>query len=193
MPTVVIADDHLVLREGVKSVLRAIEDLEVVAEATNGLELASLVEKHCPDLVIVDLSMPTLGGIEAIVRIQKLPHKPCILVLSAREDDLAVNEAVEAGARGYVPKTSASDELIFAVRAVLKGQTYISPSVAGALINRSDGMHSPLQGLTDREREVMKLLCEGHPNRKVAKTLHISARTVDSHRANIMKKLAVSS
>ena len=84
MPTVVIADDHLVLREGVKSVLRAIEDLEVVAEATNGLELASLVEKHCPDLVIVDLSMPTLGGIEAIVRIQKLPHKPCILVLSAR-------------------------------------------------------------------------------------------------------------
>jgi DNA-binding NarL/FixJ family response regulator len=197
MARIIIADDHGVFREGLKALLGGLEGLQVIAEASDGLELIPLVEKHSPDLVIVDLAMPNLGGVEAIARLQRLKNKPAILVLSAREDDLAVNEAVRAGAKGYVPKSSSSDELQFAIKALLKGQAYISPVVASGLINKGEGGQdagsSPLSSLTVREREVMKLLCEGHPNRDVAKVLHVSARTIDSHRANIMKKLGINS
>ena len=196
MAKIIIADDHTVLREGLKALIGGMEGMEVVAEAKDGLEIVPLIEKHSPDLIIIDLYMPNLGGVEAIGRIQKLRHKPAILVLSAREDEIAVNEAIHAGARGYVPKSSGGDELQFAIKALLKGQAYVSPTVASGLINRGEhgeGNTSPLSALSTREREVMKLLCEGHPNRDVAKMLHVSPRTIDSHRANIMKKLSVNS
>lgn len=196
MTKIIIADDHIVLREGLRSLLNSIGDWDVVAEASDGFEVLPLIEQHSPDLLILDLSMPNLGGVETIVRVQKLKNKPLVLVLSAREDDISVNEAIRAGAKGYVPKSSGSDELQFAIRSLLKGQTYISPAVAGGLLNRDENgevSESPLATLTAREREVMKLLCEGRPNRDVAKLLHISPRTIDSHRANIMKKLGVTS
>jgi DNA-binding NarL/FixJ family response regulator len=196
MLKIVIADDHIVLREGLRSLLNQIDGWQVVGEASDGFEVLPLVEQQVPDLVILDLSMPNLGGIETISRLQKLDRKPAVLVLSAREDDTAVGEAIRAGARGYVPKSSTSDELQFAIRSVLKGQTYLSPSVAGGFLGRSDGSGgtvSPLSGLTSREREVMKLLSEGHPNREVARVLHVSPRTIDSHRSNIMRKLGVNS
>ena len=196
MLKIVIADDHIVLREGLRSLLNQIEGWTVVGEASDGFELLPLVEQQSPDLIILDLSMPNLGGIETISRLQKFDHRPAVLVLSAREDDTAVGEAIRAGAKGYVPKSSTSDELQFAIRAVLKGQTYLSPSVAGGFLGRGDGSGapaSPLSTLTSREREVMKLLSEGHPNREVAKVLHVSPRTIDSHRSNIMRKLGVAS
>ena len=187
----------MVLREGVKAVLKRIPEVELAAEASDGLELLALLEKQSADLLIVDLGMPNLGGIEVINRLQKMKQSPAILVLSAREDEIAVRETMRAGAQGYLPKSSASDELEAAVKALLKGLTYISPAVAGGLLalkNEGEGAdNSPLAGLSAREREVMKLLSEGRPNREIAKLLHISPRTIDSHRANILKKLGISS
>lgn len=192
-----VADDHVVLREGLKALLNSIEGWSVVAEANDGLEVMPLYEMHRPDLVVLDLGMPNLGGVETIKRLKKDRSHPIILVLSARDDRSSVREAMRAGANGFVPKSSQSEELEFAIRSVLKGQTYLSPTVCDAMLGAgadgADGEVSPLAALTDREREVMKLLSEGVPNRDVAKTLHISPRTVDSHRANIMKKLGVTS
>jgi len=197
MPKFVIADDHVVLRQGLRALLNSISGWEVVGEASNGLEVIPLVEQHHPDVVILDLAMPQLGGIETISRLRKLDQKICILVLSAKDDDQSVREAMRVGANGFLPKTSESDELQFALNALMRGHSYLSPSVCHAVMaNGLDGdssLNSPLALLSAREREVMKLLSEGQPNRTVAKTLHISARTVDSHRANIMKKLGVNS
>ncbi len=190
----VIADDHVVLRQGLRALLDAVPGWSVVGEASDGFEVLPLVEHHTPDVVILDLSMPQLGGVETIARLRRSNSNCAILVLSAKDDDNSVREAMRAGANGFLPKTSQSDELEFALRSLLKGQTYLSPSVCDAMLRAGeDGASSPLSQLSDREREVMKLLCEGHPNRVVAKTLHISPRTVDSHRSNIMKKLSVSS
>lgn len=194
--SIIIADDHVVLREGLRALLNTIEGWNVVAEASDGFEVLPLVEKLAPDIVVLDLCMPNLGGIETIARLQRLDKTPRILVLSAREDECSVNDAMEAGAHGYVPKSSTSDELQFAIKALLKGQTYLSPAVCGGMLTRNasgTGKQSPLSSLTSREREVMKLLSEGRPNRDVAKALHVSPRTIDSHRANIMRKLGVSS
>jgi DNA-binding NarL/FixJ family response regulator len=193
---IVIADDHVVLRQGLKALLNAVEGWEVVGEASDGLDVVPLVEKLEPNIVILDLSMPNLGGIEAISRLQRLRNRPGILVLSAKEDDFSVADAVKAGANGYVPKSSGADELEFAIRSVLKGQTYLSPVVCNSVLkvnSATAGENSPLGLLSSREREVMKLLSEGRPNRDVARLLHISPRTVDTHRANILKKLGISS
>ncbi len=193
---ILIADDHVVLRQGLRSLLDAKENWSVVAEASDGFEVLPLVEQHQPDLIILDLSMPNLGGLETIARLQKIDNTPGILVLSAKDDDLSVGEAMKAGAKGFVPKSSSSEELEFAISAIIKGQTYLSPAVCEAVLHHRSGESgdesSPFSMLTAREREVMKLLAEGKPNRDVAKALHISPRTVDSHRANIIKKLGIS-
>lgn len=198
MTKIIVADDHIVLREGLKSLLDSKEGWTVVAEAGNGLEVLPLIESHQPDIVILDLNMPNLGGLETIARLQNLPKIPYVLVLSAKDDSFSVNEAIRAGAKGFVPKSSSSDELEFAIKSVLKGQTYLSPSVCEGMLTRgksstTDGDGSPISQLTAREREIMQLLSLGRPNREVAKSLHISPRTVDSHRANIMKKLGIKS
>ncbi|MCB0323371.1 MAG: response regulator transcription factor [Bdellovibrionales bacterium] len=196
MAKIIIADDHVVLREGLRTLLNGIEGWQVVAEASDGFEVLPLIDQHKPDLLIIDLTMPNLGGVETIARLQKSKDKPSILVLSAREDDISVSDAIRAGAKGYVPKSSDSDELQFAIRSLLKGQTYVSPAVASGVVGRDPSEQecaSPLSQLTSREREVMKLLSEGQPNREVAKRLHISPRTIDSHRSNIMKKLGITS
>ncbi len=193
---IIIADDHAVLREGLRSLLDNMEGLSVVAEAGDGFEVLPLVDQHKPDLLIIDLTMPNLGGVETIARLQKLKDKPSVLVLTAREDEGSVSDALQAGAKGYITKSSDSDELKFAIRSLLKGQTYVSPSVASGVVGKDpseNGSGSVLSALSSREREVMKLLSEGKPNRDVAKILHISPRTIDSHRSNIMKKLGVSS
>ena len=198
MARIVIADDHIVLRQGLRELLKLIDGVEVVAEASDGFEVLPIIQKLTPELLIIDLSMPNLGGIETISRLQKERFKPYVLVLSAKDDEASVAEAMRAGANGFIPKTATQDELEFAVKSVLKGQTYLSPSVCKGVIHTgvdkatSENL-SPIASLSSREREIMKLLTEGHPNREVAKMLHISPRTVDSHRANIMKKLGVES
>lgn len=197
MPTVIIADDHVVLRQGLRFLVDSLDSWTVVAEASDGFEVLPLVEQHQPDVLILDLSMPNLGGVETISRLKRSKQQTNILVLSARDDEQSVRAAMRAGAKGFIPKSSEAQELEFALRAVLAGQTYLSPSVCQSVITKgldaNEQELSPLDVLTTREREVMKLLCEGQPNRVVAKTLHISKRTVDSHRANIMKKLGINS
>lgn len=195
MPKFIIADDHVMIREGLRSIISQISDWQVIGEAGDGLDLLPLVEKLGPDIVILDISLPNIGGIENIERMQRLDKKPVILVLSAREDESSVSQAIRSGAKGYLSKSSSKEEIEFAIYALLKGQTYVTPSVTNALLS-SSGKHpivvNPLSALTTREREIMKLLCEGNHNREVAKLLHISPRTIDSHRANIMKKLSIS-
>lgn len=193
MVKLIIADDHAVVRQGLKALLSTESDWNVIAEATDGLEAVKLAESHTPDVIIVDLSMPNLGGVEAISRLKSQKGAPLIVVLSAKEDEFSVSDAMHAGAAAYVSKSSSSDELKFAIKAVLKGQTYLSPSVCGAYLKAESGGLSPVQELSGREREILKLLAEGKPNRAIAKFLHISPRTVDSHRANILKKLGVNS
>lgn len=196
MARILIADDHHVLREGLRTLLENQPNWEVVAEACDGLEVLPLIEKFLPDILILDLSMPHLSGLETIQRIQR-DHggKPAVLVLSATDDGSTVNEVLQSGAKGFLPKSSRSQELYFAVQAVLEGQVYVSPSVCESLMSAKENgpAKSPLEDLSVREREIMKLLSEGHPNREVAKMLHISPRTIDSHRTNIMRKLDIDS
>jgi len=193
MVQLLIADDHAVLRQGLKSLLNGVEGWNVIGEASDGLEAVKMTETLLPDVIIVDLSMPNLGGVEAISRMKKQKGSLAIVVLSAKEDEFSVQDAMHAGASAYVSKSSSSDELQFAIKAALKGQTYLSPSVCGAFLRSENGGASPVQDLSSREREVLKMIAEGKPNRDIAKMLHISPRTVDSHRANILKKLGVSS
>jgi two-component system response regulator NreC len=196
MAKFVIADDHTVIRTGLKALIGTIDGWEVVGDACDGFEVLPIIEQQSPDLVILDLSMPNLGGIETIGRLAKMKQKPIVLVLSAKDDEVSVAEAIRAGANGFVPKSSDSDEILFAIKSLLKGQTYLSPAVATGIVNRpADELEkcTPLAALSTREREVMKLLSEGRPNRDVAKMLHVSPRTIDSHRANIMKKLGIES
>lgn len=194
MPKFIIADNQAMIREGLRSIISQTSDWQIVGETNDGIDLLPLVEKLSPDIVILDINMPKIGGIENIERMQKLGKKPIILVLSAREDESSVSQAMRSGAKGYLSKTSTKEEIEFAIQSLLKGQTYVTPSVTNTLLS-SSGKHpivvNPLSALTTREREIMKLLCEGHPNREVAKLLHISPRTIDSHRANIMKKLGI--
>jgi two-component system invasion response regulator UvrY len=195
MNRVIIADDHVVIRQGLRALLSKNGDWEVVGEASDGLAVLAEIEKYHPDIVILDLAMPGLGGVETIARLTKMQHSPAVLVLSARDDENSVSSALRAGARGFIPKSSSMEELQFALEALRRGQTYISPSVCAGVLNRGPGEEgaSPLAILSNREREVMKLLCEGQPNRDVARLLHISPRTVDTHRTNIMRKLGVKS
>jgi DNA-binding NarL/FixJ family response regulator len=171
MVKVLIADDHAVVRQGLRSLLAGEAGWEVIGEAGDGLEAVKLSLSHSPDIIIVDLSMPNLGGVEAIARLKSEKCSPAIVVLSAKEDEFSVSDAMHAGAAAYVSKSSSADELKFAIRAVLKGQTYLSPSVCGAFLKAESGGLSPVQELSGREREVLKLLAEGKPNREIAKFL----------------------
>ena len=152
-----------------------------------------LVEAQAPDVVISIFAWPQLGGIEAIARLHKVANQPRILVLSAKDDDLSVGEAIKAGQMALFLRALPGDELKFAVSSLLKGQTYLSPSVCAAVVSGNGADESILNTLTNREREVMKLISEGIGNKEIAKLLHISPRTVDSHRSNILKKLGSSS
>lgn len=197
MIKIIVADDHSVLREGLAALINAVVGWQVVAQAQDGLEVIAEIIKHNPDIVILDLSMPKLGGLEALARIKKMPKPPRTLILSARDDENTASEAIEAGANGFISKKSSSDELEFAIKSVLRGQVYLSPSVTSGVLTQSrtgeNKNSNPLNSLSEREREVMKLLCEGYPNREIATLLHISPRTVDTHRANIMRKVGAQS
>jgi DNA-binding NarL/FixJ family response regulator len=194
MGRVILADDHRVVREGLKALVESQTSHQVVAQAENGLELAPMVNSFKPDIVVLDLAMPMLGGLESLNRIKDLDQRPSVLVLSSRDDRSSVREAIKAGASGYVTKSSSPEELLAAIEAIIKGEHYFSPDIAKHLVDLDSEEANPIYGkLSSREREVMKLLCEGLGNKFVADTLKLSTRTIDSHRANIMRKLGVQS
>jgi two-component system NarL family response regulator len=192
---IILADDHRMVREGLNALLERESDMEVVAEASDGRMLIEMAQALAPDVdvIVLDIGMPNLNGIEATRRIiaDKLATK--VIILSAHTDKRYVLTALEAGAHGYVVKDAAGDELIRAIRSVMQGRKYLSPEVANHVVdsvfNKSTEGEFSSAFLGSREREVLQLLSEGKSSPQIAATLHISVSTVEAHRRNIMKKL----
>jgi DNA-binding NarL/FixJ family response regulator len=192
---IIIAEDHKLFREGLKALLADNHELEIVGEAGDGLEAISCVRKHKADLMILDLSMPKLGGISAIKEIKRQFPEIKILVLTIHQSDQYVLETFEAGADGYCLKDAGRNELRMAIDSVLAGNTYLSPGISEQVMEGYIEGRKKLKTkttwdtITQREREVLKLLGEGYQNKEIAELLHISVKTVEKHRANIMGKL----
>jgi DNA-binding NarL/FixJ family response regulator len=196
---ILIADDHAFVREGTRRILEQEPDLEVVAEAGDGEEAVRLASDLKPDVAIIDVAMPKLDGIEATRQIKALCPAVAVLVLSAYDDDQFVFGLLEAGAAGYLLKSVRGHEIVDAIRAVDAGESVLHPSVARKVLNRFASVSSkaqrkkPLELLTDREMEVMRLVTKGLSNKDIADGLSLSVRTVQGHLANIFNKLRVSS
>ncbi len=195
--TMVIAEDYTILREGLRALISSDPDLEVVAEAGDGLEAINVVRKLKPDLILMDLSMPKMDGMDAIREIRKRIPETKIVVLTIHKTEEHAFAALKAGADGYVLKDATHAELIMALKNVLGGKRYLSPAISekvlqGYLDETKTIKHQPSWGtLTPRELEILKLIGEGYRNRQIAEDLGISVKTVEKHRANLMEKLAV--
>jgi two-component system, NarL family, response regulator NreC len=191
---VLLADDHSIVRRGLRGLVEA-EGLTVVAEAGDGIEAVKLCEQHRPELLILDIGMPRLNGIEVAARAQKLDRPPGVIILSVHGDESYIMRALAAGARAYLLKSATDEDLIPAVRAVAAGKPFFSPAVAAVLVEdyvrrlQQRGLTDSYHLLTDREKEVLQLLAEGRSNKEVANLLDLGLSTVETHRANLMQKL----
>ena len=187
---ILLADDHAVVRQGFRMILSAQPDFEVVAEAANGREAVEMAEKARPDVVVMDVSMPELNGIEATRRIMEANDRTRILALSMHRDSVYVREILRAGAVGYLLKDAVENEFLIAVRAVARGEAYLSPAVSDAvLVDYRKHVKDPIDLLSSREREVLQMIAEGKTNKEIAATLNLSVYTVEAHRGRIMEKL----
>lgn len=190
-----IADDHGVMRAGLRAILEDEPELQVVGEAANGEEALHLAGEYQPDVVLLDIGMPGMDGIEVTRRLVKLSPKIRVLILSVYEDESLLREAIKAGASGYVIKRAAEEELISAIRAVSRGDMYIHPAITRLLLKdlspTVEARKDMLESLTPREREVMDYIIRGYTNRQIAEALSISIRTVEGHRASLFGKLGL--
>ena len=190
MIRVLLADDHAMVRKGFRLILEAQPDMEIAGEAGNGREAVELAEKLHPDVVVMDVAMPELNGIEATRRLASSSPHTRVLALSMHKDSVYVREILRAGARGYLLKDSIDTDLINAVRAVAKGDGYISPGVSDAVLSDyRRHVTDPLDLLTSREREVLQMIAESKTNKEIAVALNLSVYTVEAHRGKIMEKL----
>lgn len=196
--SVLLADDHTVVRQGIRSILEAEPDIEVVGEAENGREAVQMAHRLRPNVIVIDLAMPQLNGMEATRQIirERVPTK--VVVLSSYDDDEYVRQLTEAGASGYLLKQTAANDLIEAVRETAKGNAYYSPAISKRLrdIHQVDYVRGqPVRrnsvNLTSREQEVLQLVAEGHPNKQIADMLKLSIKTVEKHRQHLMDKLNI--
>jgi two-component system, NarL family, response regulator NreC len=188
--TVLLVDDHAVVRQGFRMILSAEPDFEVIGEAANGREAIAQAELLHPDIVLMDVSMPELNGIEATRRIVNISPRTRILALSMHRDSVYVREILRAGASGYLLKEAGDQDLLAAVRAVAQGQGYLSPAVSDAVLSDyRKHVTDPIDLLTTREREVLQMIAEGKTNKEIATALGLSTYTVESHRGRIMEKL----
>ncbi|MGB2584378.1 MAG: response regulator transcription factor [Dehalococcoidia bacterium] len=196
---VLIVDDHAIVRDGICSLLALAGDIEVVGEAANGMEGLEKVGELLPDVVLMDMAMPVMGGLEAIRRIRKDFAGIKILALTQYDDKEHVFPAIQAGATGFVSKTAASSELAHGIRAVSAGESYLSPSIARLFVEDyqsvalTEANNDPYEQLTDREREMLKLVVEGYKTRQIAELLNITPKTVEGHKTSLMKKLGIHS
>ncbi len=194
---VLICDDHTILREGIRLLLNSQPDIEVVAEAVDGREAVEKARAVKPDVILMDIAMPFLNGLEATKQIRRDNPNARVLVLTMYESDEYVAQMLEAGAAGYVLKKVAGSELVYALRAVYQGEAFLYPSITKRLVEdylrrvESGQERDTFDGLTDREREVLQLIAEGHTNKEIADLLNLSVRTVQNHRAHIMEKLGM--
>ena len=187
---VLLADDHAVVRQGFKMILGAQADIEIVGEAGNGREAVELAGRLQPDVVVMDVAMPELNGIEATRRLGESAPRARVLALSMHKDSVYVREILRAGARGYLLKDSGTSELLDAVRAVARNEGYLSPAVSNAVLDDyRRHVTDPIDLLTSREREVLQMIAEGKTNKEIAGILNLSVYTVDAHRGRIMEKL----
>lgn len=194
--SVIIVENHAILRQGLK---RLLEDWghEIVGETDNGREGVEMVEEKLPDVVVMDISMPKLGGIEATRQIKKKHPEIIVIMLTIHMDETYVYRALEAGANGYLVKEQAAEGLIKAINAALEGDIYLSPDLPGDILDNYRKMVSKgkkvkeFSRLTDREREILKLIAEGNTSREIAESLFISVKTVENHRANIKNKIDI--
>ena len=192
-----IAEDHTILREGLKSILTSNADLEVVGEAGDGQEAIRGVDKYKPDLLILDLTMPRMNGLEAIKEIKKISPKTRIMILTIHDTEEYVFPALNAGADGYLLKYANQDELLTGVKMVLEGKPYLTPGISDEIIHGYLGekkglkTNSPWDTVTRQERRILKLIAEGFKNKEIADYLCISTKTAAKHRANLMEKLDI--
>jgi two-component system response regulator NreC len=194
---VLLADDHAVVRSGLRLIVDAQPDMTVTGEAEDGLEAIEKAQELEPDVIVMDISMPNLGGLEAIRRIKRDGRATHILVLTMHDSEQFFFQSIQAGASGYVTKAAPEWELVTAIRSVHQGDCYLNPSVTKFLVNdylervKRGDKRTPVDLLTDREREIIHLVAAGHTNREIAEMLSISEHTVHNHRANLMEKLGV--
>lgn len=196
MTRVLLADDHKILRQGLRTLLEQEKDIQVVGEADNGSSSVELTGELAPDVVIMDVAMPDLNGIDATRRITEADPRTRVLALSMHSDGRYVRGMLQAGARGYILKDCAAEELTHAIRTVMAGQVYVSPGVTGTIVNdyvRQLTAADQPATLTRREREVLQLLAEGGSTANIAAGLHLSVKTIETHRKRIMDKLGLRS
>jgi len=190
---IIVADDHAMVRKGFQLILSQEADMEVIAETGSGRDAVRLARELKPSIVLMDVAMPDLNGVEATRRIAELCLGCPVLILSMHKDPVYVRESLRAGAKGYLLKESIDEDLLRAVRAVANGDGFLSPEISGSLLEDYQQTSDPFDSLTARERQVLQLLAEGKVAKEIATALDISIYTVDAHRGRIMKKLALRS
>ena len=196
---ILIADDHTLVRAGLAAFLKITDDFEIVGEAANGVEVIEAAEKLNPDVILMDIAMPKLGGLEATAKIKKMNPDIKILVLTQYDDPMYVKRFLKAGASGYILKKAVTTDLITAIHAIAAGEMYLHPSVASSIVDgylgvqKGEPSEDPYERLTVREKEVLKLIAEGCTNKEIAELLDISVRTIVSHQENICAKLSLHS
>ena len=197
MIRIVIADDHNLIRQSIVSLLEQVEDIEVVGEAADGHETLKLTQRKRPDIVMVDIAMPLMNGIETTRQIREMATDTHVIILSMYSDEDVVRQALRSGAMGYLLKSSVVEELLIAIRSAHKGEIYLSPSIAQSMLSEYLQIEPATESmviqerLLSREREILQLVVEGHTNQDVAEILSVSTKTVERHRASLMKKLEV--
>jgi DNA-binding NarL/FixJ family response regulator len=192
---IVLADDHALVRAGFRALLQSLDGIEVVAEAENGAQALELIERHLPDLVLMDIAMPGLNGLEAAARAAKSAPEVKIIILSMHANEEYVLQSLKAGAKGYLLKDAGLAELQLALESVSSGQTFLSPAISKHLIDAyvertSDGME-PFTLLTSRQREILQLIAEGATTKEIAQKLGVSVKTVETHRTQLMQRLDI--
>jgi DNA-binding NarL/FixJ family response regulator len=193
---VLLADDHELFRAGIRSLLHALDDIEIVAEARDGREALELCKAHCPDVVLMDVIMPQLNGLDAMARLAATPPQTRTVILSMNNSEEYVLQALRCGAAGYLLKNIGPTELERAIRAVARGETYLSPAISkhviAAYLERVSGEPiSAFERLTSRQREVLQLIAEGHSTKEIARQLAVKPKTVEMHRSQLMAELDI--
>ncbi len=192
---ILLADDHTLVRAGIRSLLESVEGVEVVAESGDGREALEMIAKHRPDIALLDIAMPGLSGLEVAKRIEQASPKTKIIILSMHADATHVREALRSGVSGYLLKGAAVAELPLALKAVMRGESYLTPKVSQQVVEGflrdTDAEPGPLNGLTTRQREILQLIAEGKAMKEIAAILDISIKTVETHRLRLMERLDI--